>query len=170
MKKHLIFAFWLLCLCQSQAQNNPYLQPNFQVAERNYICTSYTYFVKVISSQNTISVGNTSNYFNNSIQPICRNANIEDEVIHDHVKAIFSAQRRQALAGEQITIGLYVNRSTGVVKEVYFYIKPQSKITPLEVYQLENQLRSITYPQTGLEICPEIEVDFVHRSFMYNFE
>ncbi len=170
MKKYFLIACWLIALGYAQAQTNPYLQGSFQISGRTYLCSNPARIVFIFPSTNTISSSNSSNYADNSIQPLCRLAELNETVMKNHVDAIFSPQRKQELQGNNLSIGVYLNRSTGVVKEIYFVIDTDSKITPLELYQLENQVRSVMYSQAGYEICPEIEVDYVHGRWGLRFE
>ncbi len=171
MKKYILLAFWLLTFSYAQAQTNPFLQPSFQVQNRSYLCVEQgEYEIEICSSENTFSVGNGENYANNSIMPVCRWANIKREVMENNVRTVFSPQRCQNLQNEEVDIRVYLNRSTGVIKEVAFMVKRNTQITPKEIYDLENQIRSLTYSQAGLERCPDIDVDYVERGMTIHFD
>lgn len=165
--KHISFVFILIFLNISLYSQPPFHSPTVTVGGVTYDC-NMDGRIRVVNQNNTVSDGNyTDNYD-------CVYAN--DKLPNDYYDSIklgvkntlgISRWNEMISFKENITLYLYFN-TDGSMKEVWFYLRNNTQITPQELLDIENSIKSHTFVLNNAS-CIGV-VPFHATNFVLRFE
>jgi len=149
MKTIVIFLAFFGLLYQSSAQSAFSNVEQITINGATYICKNNLDYITVI-----YNVNNPSLQWNPRNEPPapqeCREMNptieINETAVKNAINTVFSEIRKNQLSEEAFFIDIYIRPATGEIGDVYFQLAKITKITPQEIYQVEQALRGLLMP------------------------